>query len=89
MPSHKQWKREDVKISLGQGWRRVDERVLAYASRLVSLLIDCRFGPSCSGNERVKRVYFAFLGGTESRGGEKAILNHQRIPTLFTEKFTN
>lgn len=74
LPFHKQWKRENgqnVEINLGQGWRGVNEKVLANAPCSVALLVDRGFGlrldTECSEDEQVRRVCILFLGGPDSR----------------------
>ncbi|KAH6798442.1 cation/H+ exchanger 20 [Perilla frutescens var. frutescens] len=74
LPFHRQWKREDgqeVEINLGQGWRGVNERVLANAPCSVALLFDCGFklglDTECGRDDRVRRVCIPFLGGPDSR----------------------
>lgn len=70
LPFHKQWKREngqDVEIDLGQGWRGVNERVLANAPCSVAFLVDRGFNTKFGDDEQVRRVCVLFLGGPDSR----------------------
>lgn len=70
LPFHKQWKREngqDVEINLGQGWRGVNERVLADAPCSVALLVDHGFSTKFGEDQQVRRVCLLFLGGPDSR----------------------
>ena len=53
-----------MEISLGQGLE--NERVVANAPNSGTLLVNCRFGSGCSGDEQVTRVCIAFLGGPDS-----------------------